>query len=116
MATTLAGYTLPEPSEYEEDRAYRGGTVEMASGAQSTDLVQASAKRTVKLSWTNISGSQKTAVETALAAIKDTSGAYVDPAGASFNVTADGLATIKWKWVRAAAGFRYSGSVTLREV
>lgn len=116
MATTLAGYTLAEPSEYEEDLTYRGGVVEMASGAQKTDLVQGSGKRTVKLTWANINGTQKGTIETALAVIKDTSGSFTDPNGATFNVTPDGLATIKWKWVRAAAGFRYSGGVTLREV
>ncbi len=116
MATTLAGYTLAEPSEYEEDLNYRGGVVEMANGAQKTDLVQSSGKRTVKLTWANITGTQKGTVETALAVIKDTYGSFTDPNGATFNVTADGLVSVKWKWTRAAAGFRYSGSVTLREV
>lgn len=116
MATTLAGFVLAEPSEYEEDLKYRGGTVEMASGAQKVDLVQASGKRTVKLTWSNISATQKGVIETALAITKDTSASFTDPAGATFTVTTDGIATIKWKWVRAAAGFRYSGTLTLREV
>lgn len=116
MATTLGAFVLAEPSEYEEDLTYRGGTVEMASGAQKTDLVQSSGKRTVKLTWSNINGTQKGVIESALAVIKDTSGSFTDPNGATFNVTASGLVSIKWRWVRAATGFRYSGSVTLREV
>ena len=61
----------------------------MADGTLVTDLVNANAKRVFTLSWTALTDAQRATLETAYAAIKDTSATYVDISGTSYTVTLD---------------------------
>lgn len=125
MAATqpvLAGTTLPHPQGedgFRERVGFRGVSVEMASGAQSTDLVVSGAKRTFVVSWTTITAAEKAAIITALTAIKESSGSFTSPDSTVYTVTRDGDADLEFKYVQTAGGnFHYdvTGSLRLREV
>lgn len=116
-APTLAGSTLAKPNEYSEDRAFRGGTVELADGTQHTDLVQASAKRTFRLEWTALSSTEKGTLQSAFDAMVTAGTAtYLDLDAASYTVSADGQAEIEFRAVKAAGGKRWAATLNLREV
>jgi hypothetical protein len=119
MATVpvLASQNLAHPSAYEVTVTFRGGVTELASGVQSTDLVQSGAKKLFYLEWNALTSAQKTALETAFAAIKNSSASFTDSDNNSFTVTRDGDAQLSFRYIRVAGGgFRYSASLRLREV
>lgn len=119
MATqpVLATNALAHPSAYEVTVTFRGGVTELANGTQATDLVQANAKKLFYLEWNALTGAQKTTLETAFAAIKNTSGSFTDPDNSTFTVTRDGDTEMSFRYIRVAGGgFRYSASLRLREV
>lgn len=113
---TLDGNALPWPSGYEERRGFRRAATEMADGRLHFDLVDDDAKRGWKLSWVGLDDSERTAVETAFDALRSSSVAFVDIAGDSYTVTAEGADELTWAYRLTAAGARYSASMTLREV
>lgn len=116
-APVLASQTLAHPSAYEVTVTFRGGVTELASGAQSVDLVQSGAKRLFYLEWSALTGTQRSTLETAFAAIKNTSASFTDPDGATHTVTRDGDAQLAFRYIRVAGGgFRYAASLRLREV
>ncbi len=116
----LAGTTLPHPkaeSGFSERVVFRGVSVEMASGAQSTDLVVSGAKKTFTISWHAITAAQKADIITALTAIREASGSFTSPDSTVYTVTRDGDAEIEFEYVLTAGGvFRYNASLRLREV
>jgi len=123
MAATqpvLAGTTLAHPrleNGFIERVVFRGKSVEMASGAQVTDLVVAGAKREFTLRWDTLTASEKADVITAFTAIKASSGSFTAPDAAVYTVTRDGDAELEFSFIRAAGGtFVYSSSLQLREV
>lgn len=125
MAATqpvLAGTTLPHPQlegGFTERVMFRGTSIEMASGAQSTDLVVSGAKKVFTLSWQTITAAEKADIITALTAIKESSGSFTSPDSTVYTVTRDGDADIEFNYVRTAGGnFHYdvTGSLRLREV
>jgi hypothetical protein len=116
----LAGTTLPHPKAedgFSERVVFRGVSVEMASGAQSTDLVVSGAKRLFTLSWQAITATEKGNIITAFTAIKEGSGSFTSPDSTVYTVTRDGDAEIEFEYVLTAGGvFRYNASLRLREV
>lgn len=116
---TLASNTLAMPGGYSVTVGYRGGRQLMADGSIVTDLVNANAKRVWVLSWPALTDAQRTTLETAFAAIKDTSGTYVDINGSSYTVTlAEGQPELEFTAQHYANGasVRWETSLTLREV
>lgn len=122
MATqlVLAGTTLPWHSDYQRDREIRGVDTEMADGSIVTELVQASAKRIWRISWTSLTATQVATLENAFDAILDSSGSFTDMDGASYTVTrgADaGLPVTSDTGKLQTNGPRYDvGPLVLREV
>ena len=115
----LAGTTLTVPSGYTQTVGYRGGRQLMADGTLVTDLVNTSAKRVFELSWNALTDAQKSSLETAHAAIKDTSGSYTDISGTSYTVTLDeggGDLEFEAKHVGNGAAVRWGVTLTLRQV
>ncbi len=115
----LAGTTLTVPSGYTQTVGYRGGRQLMADGTLVTDLVNTSAKRVFELTWNALTDAQKSSLETAHAAIKDTSGSYTDISGTSYTVTLDeGSGELKFeaKHVGTGAAVRWGVTLTLRQV
>ncbi len=118
MATqpVLAGYTLPHPSEYRDIDYYRRTVQEMADGSQQVALLSSTVKKKFQLDWQNLTGSERTTVQNAFNAIRESSGSYTDPDGNTYTVLPDGDADLTWTWVRVAGGgFRYSTRMKLRE-
>jgi hypothetical protein len=116
-APVLASQTLAHPSAFEVTVTFRGGVTELANGTQATDLVHSGAKKLFYLEWGTLTGAQKTTLETAFAAIKNTSASFTDPDNASFTVTRDGDTELSFRYIRVAGGgFRYATSLRLREV
>jgi len=119
MATQpiLAGTTLAHPSAFSEEVEFRGTSVEMASGAQSTDLVVAAAKRRFSVTWQTLTAAEKADIITAFTAIKQASGSFTSPDSTVYTVTRAGDAVLNFEYVQIAGGnFRYAGSLQLREV
>lgn len=123
MAATqpvLAGTTLAHPKQeggFSERVLFRSTSVEMASGAQSTDLVVSGAKRVFTLSWQAITAAEKADIITAFTAIKESSGSFTSPDSTVYTVTRDGDAEVEFEYVLTAGGnFHYNASLRLREV
>ena len=119
MATQpiLAGTTLAHPSAFSEEVEFRGTSVEMASGAQSTDLVVSGIKRIFTLTWQTLTAAEKASIITAFTAIKEASGSFTSPDSTVYTVTRAGDATIRFVYVQTAGGtFRYKADLQLREV
>ena len=114
---TLGGQTLPDPYSYEVDRDYRGGIMLTASGALVEDVINATAKHEWTMEFRNVTSAQRSALETAFAAIVGQSATFVDIDGASKTVTrSDTQRSLKWSYSRTGLGLRYSTSLVLREV
>lgn len=114
---TLGGQTLPDPYTYEVERDYRGGMQLTASGALVEDVVNATAKHTWTMAFRNVTSAQRTAVETAFAAIVGQSATFVDIDGATKAVTrSDTQRALTWEYSRTAGGIRYATTLVLREV
>lgn len=116
----LAGNTLAYPdaeSGHVKTPMYRGGVLEMADGTQITDLVQASAKNTIKLKWSTLTAAELATLLTAWAAVKASSGSYTDVDGVVYTVTLDGLGELPTTSRLVAGGLvRYATELKLREV
>ena len=121
MAATqpiLAGTTLPHPQTFRERVGFRGTSTEMADGSQTTDLVESGIKKVFTLVWNlNVTASTKADIITAFTAIKDTSGSFTSPDSTVYTVTREGDAEIDFEYELVGGGaFRFSGSLSLREV
>lgn len=118
MATqpTLAGSTLAHPSTYRESVLYRGGRRIMADGSQVTDLVNSNAKRRFHIEWASLTAGERTTLETAYAAVKNTTGSFKTPDNNTYTVTLDGDAELEFEYILLPDGsFRYTASLDLRE-
>ncbi|MGB5050738.1 MAG: hypothetical protein WBO46_17475 [Caldilineaceae bacterium] len=118
MATqpTLGGQTLAHPSDYRESVEYRGGRRVMADGTQVTDLVNSSAKRLFHVEWNALTAAERTTLETAYAAVKDTTGSFKTPDNNTYTVTIDGDAALEFNYILLPSGsFRYATALKLRE-
>ena len=124
MATTLAGQSLPDPNSYREEVSYRGGGVVMASGAVKFDLVNATAKSKFTLGWKALTGTQKTALETAWASLKTADGTlrnYDYDAGppiiGQYTVTRDPAApNLTFVDLKTGSGVHWAVTISLVEV
>jgi hypothetical protein len=116
-APILGGQTLADPTDYKRSYTYRGGRQIMADGSQVIDLVNASAKASWRLAWPALTDAQASALQTAFAAIKDTSGSYTDIDGSAYTVMlAEGFDTLEFEHVRAVGGNRWAAALELRQV
>ncbi len=114
---TLAGQSVPTPTDYSIDSGHRGASFVMADGSLKTDVVNASAKKTFAISWQAISSSNLSSIITGYNTLATASGTWQDHHSASYTVTQDdGLPPLKYKERYSAAGTRYDVSLTLREV
>lgn len=116
MATSIAGSTIPEPTEYAEDYQFRGGNVLMADGSVKFQSVATGGKRTASLSWTGITNANKNVILGAINGFQDGTAALVTPAGDTFTVTrvpgGGGLTTTAWNSLGSVV---WDVSVQLRE-
>lgn len=93
----------------------------MADGTMSTDLVASGLKRTFTLIYTNVTTTQKDAINTFLSTLAGGSTTFYPPqesgGSTSYTVTRDeSLTPVVWSYVRAGDGsFLWSTSFTLRE-
>lgn len=116
-AWNLAGTQLPAPASYDIEIEYRGAVATMADGSQQTDLVNANAKRLWTLTFDNLDSTDRATVETAYGAtVAAASSTFYDEGNTSRTVTNNALDTVKWSVIKAASGYRFSGSIKLREV
>ncbi len=114
---TLGGQTLPDPYTYEVERDYRGGMQLAASGALVEDVLSGTAKHTWTMAFRGCTSAQRSAVETAFAAIIGASATFVDMEGNSKTVTrSDTQRTLTWEYSRMAGSLRYATTLVLREV
>lgn len=114
---TLGGQTLPDPYSYDVERDYRSGIMLTASGALVEDVIDATAKHAWTMEFRNVTSAQRTAMETAFAAIVGQSATFVDLDGASKTVTrSDAQRSLKWSYSRTGMGLRYATTLVLREV
>lgn len=117
----LAGNTLAQVSVnrgFSYSTGYRGATQDLADGSTQFDLVNDDAKRTFTLTWKNITSAQKTQIETALNAIRKTSGSFTAPDGQTATVIRDpAQKALTWEPETKGDGtYLWSGSLTLVEV
>lgn len=120
-APILAGNTMAWVSAnkgFSYSVEYRGSMQTLADGTVQTDLVNDSAKRTFTLSWKNITGAQKTQIETAFNAIRKASGAFTAPDGQTATVTrSPQQKDLKWDTeLKGDGSYLWSTSMTLVEV
>ena len=114
---TLGGQTLPEPYTYVVTRDYRGGMMLTASGALVEDVLSGTAKHTWTIGFRDVTSAQRSAMETAFAAIVGASATFVDYEGNSKTVTrSDSQRALIWEYSRTAGGIRYATTLELREV
>jgi hypothetical protein len=120
---TINGASIPTPSAVEApsiSQKWRGSGREKASGIVRFQWVQASRKRTWKLSWTAINATALGQLQTAydaLAAATDSGIAYVDVSSTSYQVTLDpGSFELDTQQVLTGSGVRYNVNLTLRQV
>lgn len=87
MATSIAGSSVPEPTEYSEDYSWRGGSILMADGTVKFQSVATNAKRAPTLTWTGITNANKNIIRDAINSFQDGTAAFVSPGGDTFTVT-----------------------------
>ena len=117
-APTLGGQSLQAPQKYKQYAGYRGGTSIMADGSMTTDLVSTSAKLRWEIGWDWLTSAQVTTLKTAVDAIKNTSGMFVDVDGTSYTVTLDdGFLDVEIEMKKVAGNNqRFSTTIKLRQV
>ena len=118
---TLGGQTIftgVYPNKYRQYAGYRGGTSIMADGTMTTDLVNTSAKLRWELGWDWLTSAQVATLKTAVDAVKNASGTFVDVDGTSYTVTLDENfleLEIEMKKI-AGNNQRFATSIKLRQV
>ena len=117
-APVLATNTLAAPNRYKQYSGYRGSTSIMADGSMTTDLVNASAKQKWEIGWDWLTSAQVATLKTAVEAVKNTSGTYVDVDGTSYTVTLDdGFLDVEIEMKKVAGNNqRFSTTLKLRQV
>ena len=117
-APTLAAQTLAVPNRHKQTTHYRGSTSIMADGSMTTDLVNASAKQKWEIGWDWLTSAQVATLKTAVEAVKNTSGTYVDVDGTSYTVTLDdGFLDVEIEMKKVAGNNqRFSTTLKLRQV
>jgi len=115
-APTLGGTTLAYPATYNYSRGYRGGRRIMSDGSLVTDLVDTTVKHEFRMTWKLLTSTQLTAIQTAWAAIDDSSGTFVDINSNSYTVTQpQNMPNLLIEEVNTALGYRYNVEMRLRE-
>jgi hypothetical protein len=121
MAVTqpvLESQTLAYPTEYTEQRLYRGTATEMADGSERIDLVNANAKHEFTMSWVGLTAAQKATITTAFDTLKSSYSAnnFTSPNGTTYTVTRG--SELSWTTFISVADLRYNTSspLILREV
>lgn len=109
-------YTLPHPSEYREQRQFRGAMAEMANGAVAFDVVNTNPKRVYTLTWRAISDADRATLQNAYDSLKTADASFTPPTG-------DGAVTVTrtprelvFDGIKAAGGLRWQVTLELREV
>ena len=118
---TLGGQTIftnTYPNRYKQTVGYRGGTSIMADGSMTTDLVSTTAKLRWEIGWDWLTSAQVATLKTAVDAIKNTSGTFVDVDGTSYTVTLDdGFLDVEIEMKKVAGNNqRYATTIKLRQV
>lgn len=105
-APSLAGNSLPGPSNVEVRREYRGGRQILADGTMVTDLIDGDPKLKLIYEWaytTDISG-----IQAGYDAIKNTPGLLNHVDGAVLSVTIDNSSPdLKYSFIKVASGLIY---------
>lgn len=112
----LNGTNLPAPSEYKEQRQFRGAMAQMADGSVAFDLVNTAAKRVFTLTWKLLSDANKVVIESVYDAMMMVAVDFTSPSGAAATVVTRTENEIAFDVVNVAAGLRWNVSMELREV
>ena len=113
--------SLPHPSGFTESINQRGTGRELADGGVTFDLVDSGIKRSWSITWTNVTTSDRTDIETFVTTLDAGTSLFRPPqeSGGSdeYTVTRDeGLTAVEWTTIRDGAGnFLHTASLTLRE-
>ena len=112
----LGATTLPPPSEQDYTTEYRGGSLQMADGSIVIDLVDATARYRFMLRWKLLTKTQKDALLTAYATIKNTTAVYTSIENTTHTVTRpDGGAPKITPVVTAGGDIKYNVEFDLIE-
>lgn len=85
----LAGYDLPYPTIYRKAVVIDGGSERAANGAVKLSTVNDDNRYRWTMAWDVLTPVQATTIEDAWAALRSTSGTFVDVLGNAFTVTRD---------------------------
>jgi hypothetical protein len=89
----------------------------MADGSLLTDLVSTSPKCRFELSWNVLTDAQRSTLQTAVDAIKDTTGSYTDIDGTVYSVTLDeNFLELEFEAVKKPGGPLWRATLKLRQV
>ena len=118
-APVLDGNTLNHVSGYTETMGHDGATLTMADNSVVTQYSSTTVRRVARLTWSNITTTQRDTIDTALQALVDDADGIVSfttPDGDTFNVSRDSAVTpVTWSGVRSSTGIRWTGTLVLRE-
>lgn len=116
MSMTLAGYTIPVPSQYEVERGLRGVTYLLADGTMQIDVVDASPHDLYTIGYKALTAAEFTNVLSGYFACV-TQQTFIDFEAQSHQVTIpEGLPPAKWRRVVNAGAPRYEITFQLRAV
>lgn len=114
-APTLAGVTLPHPSEMVPDVIFRGGVTVLADGSLRRDLVDATVMHSWRLVWYALTSTQLGDVQNGFAWAAAAPVVFVDPSGSSYLVTVDEQTALGVTVVKTPGVLRYRVTMALRE-
>ncbi len=112
----LGATTLPNPSDFEKKRAFRGSMTEMADGSVAFDVVSTNVKHAYTLKWAQLDDTDKGKIETAYDAMKTASVSFTPPDGSSAATVTRTETEPTFVMVTTALGLRWNVTLELREV
>lgn len=118
ITTPALGGALPQTTEFEYGIGYRGGSLRMADGSLVHDLVQAGTKRTVTLTWRDITETDRNTVVTRYANVASGSASLTTPDGQTITVVrAEDQRELIWSSRKVSGGaLRWTATLRLEEV
>lgn len=114
---TLAGNTLPCPSDFEVLYSKRAAIQEMSNGALVRDIVNTTSKRRWRLQWNYMTAGEFTTLRSAFDATLLADTTFTDLNNVTYTVTIDGDgAELAFSRLKTTAIDAYTGELRLREV
>ena len=111
----LNSVTLPNPTDYREQRAFRGGMASMADGTVAFDVVNLAAKKLYTLGWKELTSEDKAIIESTYDAMMTATVDFTPIEGSATSVTRTENEP-SFDVVNTALGLRWNVNLELREV